>query len=46
MDRADAIRLLEALFAAGMDTHVARANVWIERKGLEGLKAASCRGHQ
>ena len=41
MDRADAKRLLEALVAAGMDTRVARANVWIERKGLEiGLRGS------
>jgi hypothetical protein len=35
MDRADAIRLLQALAAAGMDTRAPRANVWIEKKGLE-----------
>ena len=41
MDRSDAMRLLEALVAAGMDTRVARANVWIERKGLEiGLRGS------
>ena len=45
MDRADAIRLLKALAAAGMDIHVARANVWIEGKaseiGLEGNQFVS-----
>jgi hypothetical protein len=36
MDRADAIRLLQALAAARMDTRDApRANVWIEKKALE-----------
>jgi hypothetical protein len=35
MDRADAIRLLQTLAAAGMDTRAPRANVWIEKKGLE-----------
>jgi hypothetical protein len=35
MDRADAIRLLQALAAAGMDTRAPRANVWIEKKALE-----------
>jgi hypothetical protein len=35
MDRADAIRLLQALAAAGMDTRAPRANVWIEMKALE-----------
>jgi hypothetical protein len=35
MDRADAIRLLKALVAAGMDTHAPRANAWIEKKALE-----------
>jgi hypothetical protein len=45
MDRADAMRLLKALAAAGMDTRVARANVWIERKALEiGLKGSQLAG--
>ena len=35
MDRADAIRLLQALADAGMDTHAPRANAWIEKKALE-----------
>jgi len=35
MDRADAIRLLQALADAGMDTRAPRANVWIEKKALE-----------
>ena len=35
MDRADAIRLLQALAAAGMDTCAPKANVWIEKKALE-----------
>ena len=35
MDRADAIRLLRALVAAGMDTRAARANAWIETKAFE-----------
>jgi hypothetical protein len=35
MYRADAIRLLQALAAAGMDTRVPRTNVWIEKKALE-----------
>ena len=35
MDRADAIRLLQALTAAGMDIRAPRANVWIEKKALE-----------
>ena len=35
MDRADAIRLLQALVAAGMDTRAPRANAWIEKKALE-----------
>ena len=41
MDRADAIRLLETLVAAGMDTRAPRANLWIEKKALEiGLEGA------
>ena len=32
MDRADAIRLLQALVAAGMDTHTPKSNVWIKKK--------------
>ena len=35
MDRFDAIRLLRALVAAGMDTHAARENAWIETKAFE-----------
>jgi hypothetical protein len=35
MDRADAIRLLQALAAAGMDTRTPKANVWIEKRALE-----------
>jgi len=35
MDRTDAIRLLEALVAAGMNSRRPRANVWIEKKALE-----------
>ena len=35
MDRADAIRLLQALADAGMDTRAPRANAWIEKKALE-----------
>jgi hypothetical protein len=45
MDRADAIRLLGALVAAGMDTRAPRANAWIQKKaleiGLEGNQFAS-----
>jgi hypothetical protein len=35
MDRTDAIRLLEALVAAGMNTHTARTNVWIKKQATE-----------
>jgi hypothetical protein len=35
MDRADAIRLLQALAAAGMHTRAPKLNVWIENKALE-----------
>jgi len=35
MDRADAIRLLRALVAAGMNTRAPRANAWIEKNALE-----------
>ena len=35
MDRADAIRLLQALAAAVMDTRAPSANVGIEKKALE-----------
>ena len=35
MDRTDAIRLLEALVSAGMNTRRPRANAWIEKKALE-----------
>lgn len=45
MDRADAIRLLTALVAAGMDTRAPRANTWIQKKalaiGLEGNQIVS-----
>jgi hypothetical protein len=45
MDRSDAIRLLTALVAAGMDTRAPKANVWIQKKalevGLEGNQFAS-----
>ena len=45
MDRAGAIRLLQALADAGMDTRAPRANAWIEKKaleiGLEGNELAS-----
>ena len=35
MDRADAMRLLGALVAAGMNTRAPRANAWIEKKALQ-----------
>jgi hypothetical protein len=35
MDRANAIRLLKALTAGGMDTRAPRANTWIEKKALQ-----------
>ena len=35
MDRADAMRLLQALADAGMDTRAPRTNAWIEKKALE-----------
>ena len=35
MDRADTIRLLRALAAAGMNTRVPKADAWIEKKALE-----------
>ena len=45
MDRADAMRLLQALADAGMDTRAPRTNAWIEKKafeiGLEGGQFAS-----
>jgi hypothetical protein len=45
MDRTDAIRLLESLVAAGMNTRAARPNAWIEKKalqiGLEGNQLVS-----
>jgi len=45
MDRSDAIRLLKALVAAGMDTRTPKANAWIQKKaleiGLEGNQFAS-----
>ena len=42
MDRADAMRLLQALADAGMDTRAPRTNAWIEKKAFEiGLEAAN-----
>ena len=45
MDRADAMRLLQALADAGMDTRAPRTNAWIEKKafeiGLEGCQFVS-----
>jgi hypothetical protein len=45
MDRADAIRLLGALVAGGMNTRSPKANAWIEKKaseiGLEGNQFVS-----
>ena len=35
MDRADAIRLLRALAAAGMNTRAPKASAWVQRKALE-----------
>jgi hypothetical protein len=35
MDRANAIRLLKALVAAGMRTRAPLANAWIQQKALE-----------
>jgi hypothetical protein len=35
MDRTDAIRLLESLVAAGMNTRTPEANAWIEKKALQ-----------
>jgi len=35
MDRADAMRLLQALADAGMDTRAPRTNAWIEKKALD-----------
>ena len=35
MDRADAMRLLQALADAGMDTRAPRTNAWIEEKAFE-----------
>jgi hypothetical protein len=35
MDRADAMRLLQALADAGMDIRAPRTNAWIEKKALE-----------
>ena len=50
MDRADAIRLLKALVAAGMDARAPRANAWIEKKaleiGLEGNQLVSYAGNE
>jgi hypothetical protein len=41
MDRADAIRLLQALVAAGLDTRAPRANAWIQKKALQiGLESS------
>lgn len=45
MDRAEAIRLLRALAAAGMNTRAPKANAWIQKEaleiGLEGRQFAS-----
>jgi hypothetical protein len=45
MDRTDAIRLLQTLVAAGMNTRTPKANAWIEKKafeiGLEGSQFVS-----
>ena len=35
MDRADAMRLLQALADAGMNTRAPRTNAWIEKKAFE-----------
>jgi len=35
MDRTDAIRLLESLVTAGMNTRAPKANAWIEKKALQ-----------
>ena len=35
LDRADAIRLLQVLAAAGMDTRAPKRNGWVETKALE-----------
>lgn len=35
MGRTDAIRLLRALAAAGMNTRAPKANAWIQKKALE-----------
>jgi hypothetical protein len=49
MDRADAIRLLRALAAAGMNTRAPKANAWIQKKaleiGLEGSHFVSARAY-
>ena len=49
MDRADAMRLLQALADAGMHTRAPRTNAWIEKKaleiGLEGGQFVSALGH-
>ena len=45
MDRADAVRLLRALSAAGMNTRAPKATAWIQKEaleiGLEGSQFAS-----
>jgi hypothetical protein len=45
IDRADAMRLLKALVAGGMDTRAPRTNAWIQKKaseiGLEGSQFVS-----
>jgi hypothetical protein len=49
MDRADAIRLLRALAAAGMNARAPKANAWIQKKaleiGLEGGQFVSALAH-
>jgi len=49
MDRADSIRLLRALAAAGMNTRAPKANAWIHKKalemGLEGSQFVSAIGY-
>jgi hypothetical protein len=49
MDRADAIRLLRALAAAGMNARAPKPNAWIQRKaleiGLEGSRFVSALAH-
>ena len=49
MDRANAIRLLRALTAAGMNARAPKANAWIQKKaleiGLEGGRFVSALAH-